>query len=104
MRCKPGLSLRRAGRRFTILMLFSVALTAVVSSSAGPLDIWQWRNPLPTGNTLSGITYGNGSFMAVGHAGTIVTSADGTNWISRGSASTNALRSAAFGNGLFVTI
>jgi len=36
-------------------ILFCLALAAILNSSAGPLDVWQWRNPLPTGNTLSGI-------------------------------------------------
>ena len=90
--------------RVSNVVIFCLLLVAAMSSLAGPLDVWQWRNPSPTGNTLSGITYGNGVFMAVGHAGAIITSADGTNWVSRGSATTNALRSVAYGNGAFIAV
>ena len=50
---------------------------------ADPLDTWIWRNPLPTGNNLSAITYGNGRFVAVGWNGTTLTSAEGINWVER---------------------
>ena len=45
---------------------------------AAPLDVWTWRNPLPTGNNLNsvahGVVNGNGLFAAVGPDGSIVTS------------------------------
>jgi len=58
---------------------------------ADPLDGWTWRNPLPTGNNLDHIAYGNGLFVAVGSAYTIVTSADGVNWVLRESGTTDRL-------------
>ena len=42
--------------------------------SADPLDTWYWRNPLPAGNDLYGVTYGAGTFVAVGDWGTILQS------------------------------
>ena len=42
---------------------------------------WRWRNPLPQGNTLRSVTYGNGKFVAVGQFGTIMTSVDGDQWL-----------------------
>lgn len=45
--------------------------------SVHALDNWHWRNPLPQGNTLFGVTYGNGTFVAVADYGTIITSPDG---------------------------
>src|SRR5438876_10777314 len=54
------------------LLLFQQRVSAVLAlliftvGRAGPLDTWTWRNPLPTGNDLNGITYGNGQFVAVG--------------------------------------
>jgi hypothetical protein len=44
------------------------------------LDTWQWRHPLPQGNPIDGIAWGNGRFAAVSRAGTIMTSSDATSW------------------------
>ena len=44
-----------------------------------------------TSNNISGVTYGNGTFMIVGDSGTIITSSDGTTWTSRTSGITNIL-------------
>ena len=44
-----------------------------------------------TGNTLYGVTYGNGLFVTVGNSGTIVTSSDGTTWTSRSSGTSQGL-------------
>src|SRR5438093_1272020 len=83
-------------------------------SRADPLDTWILRNPLPTGNRLHSITHGNGQFVAVGggydsasseYNSTIVTSADGVNWVQRQAGTTNALLvGIAFGNGQFVAV
>jgi hypothetical protein len=56
-----------------------------VNQSTDPLDNWQWRNPLPQGNHLLGVTYGDGTFVAVGNRGTILTSPDGETWAQRSS-------------------
>jgi hypothetical protein len=65
---------------------------------------WTWRNPLPTGNNLSGIAYGNGQFVAVGDNGTIVASADGVSWLRNESGTTNSFMGIAYGNGQFVAV
>lgn len=44
------------------------------------LDNWQWRSPVPQGNPLDGVAFGSGMFVAVSRAGTIMRSADTTNW------------------------
>jgi hypothetical protein len=41
-------------------------LVVCASVWADPLDQWTWRNPLPQGNSLFGIAYGNNQFVAVG--------------------------------------
>jgi hypothetical protein len=69
-----------------------------------PLDNWHWRNPLPQGNPLYGVTYGNGIYVAVGSNGTIVTSADGITWTSRTSDTSYSLSEVAYGNGTFVVV
>jgi len=74
--------------------------------SADPLDHWHWRAPEPTTNALLGVAYGSGKFVAVGLAGTIVTSADGTAWtLGLGVSATSAyLRSVTFGGGMFLAV
>ena len=67
--------------RLIPIALAVMALHLAPVAAAGPSpDIWTWRNPLPTGNQLNGVTYGNGLFVAVGANNTIVTSPDAKNW------------------------
>jgi alpha-tubulin suppressor-like RCC1 family protein len=71
-------------------------------------EVWTWRNPLPKGENLSGIAYGNDTFVAVGNAGTILTSADGQNWEEQITPVTGnrgaSLKAVAFGNGFFAAV
>jgi len=57
------------------------ALTAAASAS-GPTGCsgWQWANPRPQGNYLSGLAYGANRFVATGRKGTVLTSSNGTDW------------------------
>ena len=80
------------------------------SVSASPLDNWHWRNPLPNGNpqsgphTLFGIVFTNGQFLAVGAAGTLSISLDGTNWTESATATTNKLNAIIYANGQYVAV
>jgi hypothetical protein len=65
--------------------------------------VFTLRNPCPTCERLTAITYGNGRFVAVGYKGMIITSQNGVNW-SMASNSGRNLNSVAWGNGLFVTV
>jgi hypothetical protein len=62
---------------------------------------WTIRN---LGNRLSGVTYGNGLFVAVGDFGAILTSPDGVNWTGQASGTSDWLSGVAYGNGLFVAV
>ncbi|MDA3897685.1 MAG: BACON domain-containing carbohydrate-binding protein, partial [Desulfobacteraceae bacterium] len=55
-------------------------------------------------NWLFRVTYGNGTFVAVGMQGTILTSTDGTTWSSQNSGTTKTLQGVTYGNGLFVAV
>ena len=57
-----------------------------------------------TSDSLSGVTYGNGTFVTVGYTGTILTSPDGTTWTSRSSGTSNRLYGVTYGNGTFVMV
>jgi hypothetical protein len=92
------------GYRLSVIWLLSVLLFFPHISNADPLDNWQWRNPLPQGNPLSAICYGNGLFVAVGYYGTVLTSIDGQKWLSALSGTTDNLVGITFGNGLFIAV
>src|SRR5437763_199151 len=82
-----------------------LALSAMnVIGQAHPLGTWTRRGPLPTDAGLTAISYGSAQFAAVGDHGTILTSADGANWVQRQSGTTNRLSGISFGNGKFVTV
>jgi hypothetical protein len=55
-------------------------------------------------NQLNSVAYGNGTYVAVGKVGTIVTSSDGVSWTNRSSGTTNPLWGVAYGNGMFVAV
>src|SRR5436190_19327440 len=50
------------------------------SIAANPLDDWHWQNPRPQGNSLFGVGFGAGRFIAVGTSGTIIQSTNGVDW------------------------
>jgi hypothetical protein len=68
------------------------------------LDFWHERNLGAPTNSLRSVVYGNGLFVAVGDGGTILTSADGSNWTARSSGTISALWDVTFGNGRFVAV
>jgi hypothetical protein len=75
-------------------------LTSLVATSSDGED---WAT-LRLSKPVAGVGYGNGQFVGVGDAGTIATSPDGTNWMSRESGTTNSLSGAAYGNGQYVAV
>src|SRR5208337_1515835 len=108
-------------RKCLLSLLFNTFLLALVCVVAGcggggggsgsssampsdPLNNWHWRNPLPQGNPLNGVTHGNGTFIALGDAGTILASIDGISWTSSTSGTTNNLTGVAYGNGIFIAV
>jgi hypothetical protein len=50
------------------------------------------------------VTYGNGTFVAVGYPGAILTSPDGVTWTQRASGTVGFLRGVTYGNGTFVAV
>ena len=89
---------------FPLVAQDRVISAAPAVTSQVPLDTWYWRSPLPQGNTLNGVTYGNGIFVAVGGDGTIITSSDGKTWTSRSSGTSEWLNGVTYGNGIFVAV
>lgn len=66
------------------------------------LDVWEWRSPLPQGNEIECVAFGNGTFVAVTRAGTVMRSTDTVNWtIKKLCPGLSAVR---FLNNLFVAV
>jgi outer membrane protein assembly factor BamB len=80
------------------------AFTVQSGYSQDPMSNWRWRNPLPDGNDLNGLAYGNGKFVAVGSYGRIYTSTDKITWTKMSISNAPNLNDVAFGNGIFVTV
>lgn len=87
----------------SIILMF---ITFPYLSYADPLDGWHVRNPvLPhvQNNDLSGMAYGNGTFVATGAYGTILTSKDGISWTVK-KLSYGSISGVTFGEGIFVGV
>jgi hypothetical protein len=93
--------------------IFIFLITLASPAGAAWLDNWEMRNsPVPV-SLFFGLTYGNGTFVAVGtfYEGAphytwrpvVLTSSNGNFWSSQ-SFPTNAPRSVAYGNGRFVSV
>ncbi|TGE31851.1 leucine-rich repeat protein [Desulfosporosinus sp. Sb-LF] len=85
---------------FMLLVIFIVGVPGSASANGSS---WTTRSSGST-NSLAGVTYGNSTFVAVGDAGTILTSPDGASWTTRSSGSTNSLAGVTYGNSTFVAV
>src|SRR5439155_10745343 len=75
--------------------LNSAVATVSITTFGHPLQTWSIRKG---GNDLYAVGFGNGKFVAVGEAGTILTSYDGRNWRGHIYAGLGNLRGVAFGD------
>lgn len=85
-----------------IMLLGSVLNPVAAWAGAAVSADWNSVSPLPSGNDLSGIIYGNGKYIAVGNSGTILTSVNGNDgWESHdsGTANLNGVAAGVDGNG-----
>jgi uncharacterized repeat protein (TIGR01451 family) len=67
---------------------------------------WTLRDsgPAANGQSLLGVAWGNGTYVAVGSSGTIITSPELDVWTRRTSPVTSALNAVTFGGGVFVAV
>ncbi len=86
------------------ILTFGIILSGIWFSRADVLEQWYWRNPLPQGNALYNVVFANGTYLALGELGTILTSTDGTNWLTQKSGTTMELRDCAYGGGKYVIV
>jgi len=92
----------RVGRQIKFLVMLSLVFGLGFSARADALDTWFVRNSGTTTN-LTAVVYGDGNFAVVGNAGTILTSTNGLDWVTRDSGLPPIdILSASYGNGFFV--
>lgn len=65
---------------------------------------WKWFNPLPVGHSIKSVVQGNRLLVAVGGAGTIVTSSNGTDWVLQNSTTTNDLNKVIWAANMYVAV
>src|SRR5258706_4815173 len=80
-----------------------IAFLAQFCHGTDALDTWIRRNS-GMNQSFYGITYGNGTFVAVGPSGTNLISADGVTWTGGSSSPFVYLNSITYGKGLFVAV
>jgi hypothetical protein len=78
-----------------------ILLGADQALATDPLDTWTVQSSDGI-NVLQNVVYGNDRFVAVGFAGCVMVSFDGTQWTVENSGTTNSLYTLAFGGGRFV--
>jgi hypothetical protein len=84
------------------LLLVSTAVGFL--RAAEPIDNWI-EYPLPSGASAPvSITFGNGTFVAVGLDGTIITSTNGSDWVKANSPTTEPIGRVRFMNNHFITL
>ena len=67
-------------------------------------DKWDLRNPLPTNEKITGVSFIGTNYVAVGTKGTLLSSADGIAWLRTVNVSSNALRAVASSGAIAVAV
>jgi hypothetical protein len=99
-RTSPGVASRLYGALGT-----ENGLVAVGANIANSADGSRWvPSASPTTNPLSGVTFGNGLWVAVGERGTILTSSDASTWVVRNTDTNGTFYAVTYAQGLFVAV
>lgn len=88
--------------RFLIRLISLFLFGAVLGSMIAAEFPWHFVSPTPTGNAIREVAFLNGQFLAVGDAGTLLTSSDGTRWTSQNLPTSYDMVSIAYANGRYV--
>jgi hypothetical protein len=93
-------------RAVVLACVAAILLGAIAGprAEAQPCSPWQWVNPLPTGQPLLAVTFGDEGYVAVGGFGTIVRSPDGASWATRTSGTKAALYGVAWSGREYVAV
>ncbi len=87
---------------FASLVLTAASLAPVAAYADAPS--WEWRQPLPQGNSLTAMANGFGVRVAVGRHGAIVRSMMDSQWDAISPVVANDLAGVAVCNGVFVAV
>ncbi|NLG16290.1 MAG: hypothetical protein GX556_03035 [Fibrobacter sp.] len=106
--------------KFTLLCAVIITFTCLTCSRPGKentvkqnetrgkcgqtLDAWEWRDPLPWGNSPCDIAYGNGQFVVAADGGVIFTSSDGIDWKRKNLCTLYNFHSIVYEAGQFVAV
>jgi hypothetical protein len=99
---RPSDALDVFGPASNLLSVLCLIFFATATAHPNPNDL-RWRFS-DTTNDLRSVAYGNGTIIAVGNNGTILSSIDTVKWSPRASGATHTLRGIAYGNQLFVAV
>jgi hypothetical protein len=91
-------------KKFFVRFKSAVMLFLALAGMCFGQSTWEQINPLPQGNDLYSVTYANNLFVAVGYAGTILTSPDGTTWTISNSGTAKVLCSVIYVKNQFVAV
>ncbi len=89
---------------FIFFFICYVNFISVHTANSDALDNWHQRGAGVTTEDLEAVVYGNGSFIAVGRNGTIVSSADGVLWTSLNSGTTKWIKAITYSNQMFKAV
>ncbi|MBI2927510.1 MAG: hypothetical protein HYY24_17580 [Verrucomicrobia bacterium] len=84
-------------------ILCSLAAASVSALGANPLEVWHARLPEPVRWPLNSVAFGDGTYVAVGEGGSVLTSADAFHWDFAYPVAVD-FSSITFANGLFVAV
>ncbi len=65
---------------------------------------WEWTTPTPQGNSLTLVSFANGTFFASGPRGTLLRSANGMAWTVQRVGGSSAIGPVVFGQGLYLAL
>jgi hypothetical protein len=87
-----------------VLLALLVALLGTPGRLSAQLANWTNQSPAGVPSMLWSAAYGAGTYVAVGHDGAIVTSADAMVWTRRNSGTTDWIVAVTYANGMFVAV
>ncbi|WP_138754460.1 InlB B-repeat-containing protein [Paenibacillus sinopodophylli] len=91
-------------RRSISLVMALLILVTIIPTFAFGASLEHWTNRTTETPYLDGVSYGNGTYMAVGYGGNIWSSSDGESWTQQTSDTTTHLFDVAYGNNMFVAV
>ncbi|WP_241674723.1 InlB B-repeat-containing protein [Paenibacillus luteus] len=95
-------------KRYVTIFMALLLLTGMIPAYADPAAAYDWtiRSPYPTSDNLQGVAYNDGTYVAVGGNGTLLTSTDLTSWTNRWSSLgfPYYFNDVVYGNGKYVAI